>query len=567
MAKINGLQEKNIKQQNKKSTGILSILLLLLLVIGYFVIQSWILQKVEASQILLNDNWTILVNGVEQESNSLKDTFFPVTNIGDRVELTTTLPEQEMKRPVLQLWIFHSVIHVFVDGEQVYSYGEQLHAAGKMVGNGMHRIDLPENCAAKELRICFDVTEDNAYTAIKPIYLMSASSVYRNFLLSNLVEIVISVFLIGAGFLLAIIVIFFGHGNREYINLFYVALFSIGVAIWMLSSYCIMQMLTSNLHLIAYFEYMSLYLAPIPILLFIYHMQDNHIIRHLIVVLTSILVLFDIVVLVLNYFDIYHLSKLLAVFHALAFCVIVLIFVANIVAWRMRKQKSDHMMLCGLAILILFVFGEIVRFNIDKYINLQKIELSKSILPIGVLVFMFTLMASYVYRLVHLFYESVERKTLLQMAYTDGLTCIANRAMCEKVFDEREEEKKPTTIINFDLNHFKQVNDTYGHSCGDTLLVEFARILTDVFGADGFVGRMGGDEFIVILDETDCSVIEKMISDLYDKISVINESGVHPYQMSVACGYSSTAENTEESLLKVYKASDKKMYEHKMATR
>lgn len=538
----------------------------LLLLVLYYIITTRIAFHLHDSQIVVADNWSVTVNGNLQEESRLSEVFFPVTNIGDNAELTTVLPDNTLKRPVMRLWIYHSIVRVYVDDELIYSYGEQLHKDGKMVGNGMHWIDLPDNCSGKKVKICFDVTEDAAFSSINPIYLMEASSVAHNLILEDLSNIVISVFLVICGIMLVLISFLFGQGGKEEWILFYVSLFSICVAVWMLSSSCALQLLTNNLNLISYFEYFSLYLAPIPILLYMYNIQDNRKIRTVIGSLVGLLAVFNIVVFVLNFFNWYHLSKLLSVYHIIAFCSLVLMFVGSIVAWKQRRQQSDRMMLFGLGALAIIVFDEIVRFNIQKYIDLQGVNLSNGFLPLGVLAFMFTLVSSYMYRLMNSFYESVERKTLLQMAYTDGLTHIANRAMCEKVFQERGKEKRPTTIINFDLNYFKQVNDTFGHSCGDELLITFANLLQEIYGNVGFVGRMGGDEFIAVLDETDEEIINKSLEKLTAKIDEINKSKSYQFTISVAYGYCIT-KNGQELLSEIYKKSDEKMYEQKISTR
>lgn len=211
--------------------------------------------------------------------------------------------------------------------------------------------------------------------------------------------------------------------------------------------------------------------------------------------------------------------------------------------------------------------ADTLRFNIDKYIHPKNIDLSSSILPVGVLIFVMTMIASYIFKLVQTFYENVEKQTLIQIAYTDVLTHIGNRAMCEKTFQEWETAKKDATIINFDLNHFKEVNDTFGHSVGDNLLVEFAEILQKTYKKNGIIGRMGGDEFIVMLNTTDSSYVEKTIADLLKRIDQLNHKNDRPYQISVAYGYSSNKENPDCSLWEIYQNSDKKMYQNKTANR
>ena len=58
---------------------------------------------------------------------------------------------------------------------------------------------------------------------------------------------------------------------------------------------------------------------------------------------------------------------------------------------------------------------------------------------------------------------------------------------------------RPGALYVIDVDDFKQVNDSYGHSVGDRALSTVARILSDVFGSRGFVGRVGGDEFVAFV--------------------------------------------------------------------
>ena len=90
---------------------------------------------------------------------------------------------------------------------------------------------------------------------------------------------------------------------------------------------------------------------------------------------------------------------------------------------------------------------------------------------------------------------------LSHLAHFDQLTGLPNQIALKNELAKLLEtaDQTPTTIALFDLDGFKDVNDTLGHSTGDRLLVEVARRLTEVAGADGKVCRLGGDEFIVIV--------------------------------------------------------------------
>lgn len=99
------------------------------------------------------------------------------------------------------------------------------------------------------------------------------------------------------------------------------------------------------------------------------------------------------------------------------------------------------------------------------------------------------------------------RAKLRHQARTDGLTGIRNRRAIEgRLADEVERSSRygnPCTLLHLDLDHFKQVNDSHGHPAGDELLRQTATTLSAFVRNVDLVGRWGGEEFVVVLPETD----------------------------------------------------------------
>jgi diguanylate cyclase (GGDEF)-like protein len=106
-------------------------------------------------------------------------------------------------------------------------------------------------------------------------------------------------------------------------------------------------------------------------------------------------------------------------------------------------------------------------------------------------------------------HRDIEAKSRLleEAARTDHLTGIANRRAVEEFADKQisgaMRYKFPVSVIVADLNKFKSINDTYGHSAGDEVLRYFAGILKANTRASDVCGRLGGDEFVLLLTHAD----------------------------------------------------------------
>ncbi|UGB30238.1 GGDEF domain-containing protein [Metabacillus sp. B2-18] len=106
--------------------------------------------------------------------------------------------------------------------------------------------------------------------------------------------------------------------------------------------------------------------------------------------------------------------------------------------------------------------------------------------------------------------EASARTGMLEkMAYKDMLTGIDNRRAVHHMFEKLDEEGKAYSILFFDIDHFKKVNDQYGHSVGDSVLIEITKVINSGLNKNEFFARWGGEEFIVI---TKNETIEKTLN-------------------------------------------------------
>jgi diguanylate cyclase (GGDEF)-like protein len=157
--------------------------------------------------------------------------------------------------------------------------------------------------------------------------------------------------------------------------------------------------------------------------------------------------------------------------------------------------------------------------------------------------------------LIDITYERICQNIMNKAVSYDYLTDTKNRRCFYE--DLSTYKGRPVCLIYFDLDHFKAVNDTYGHDAGDRVLKDCLAVLKETFGADN-VYRIGGDEFTVIASAMDDSELHRRLEDVKDRVRDMDKPGVG---LDVSFGISRT-----EALLDVdtfIRESDQMMYKAK----
>jgi diguanylate cyclase (GGDEF)-like protein len=125
--------------------------------------------------------------------------------------------------------------------------------------------------------------------------------------------------------------------------------------------------------------------------------------------------------------------------------------------------------------------------------------------------------------------------------------------------------KVPASIVYFDVNNMKQINDEYGHPAGDAALRHIATVLRDNIRSSDVAGRLGGDEFGVILAQTDESQARAKAAALAEAIRARHlHWGAHVISVSAAYGVYAFAGTDDPQ--HAIEAADQAMYQQKRAT-
>ena len=161
----------------------------------------------------------------------------------------------------------------------------------------------------------------------------------------------------------------------------------------------------------------------------------------------------------------------------------------------------------------------------------------------------------------------------IEMAVTDGLTGLHNRRYLERhlrtLVQQAVAREKPLSVLVLDVDHFKSINDGFGHAVGDDVLREFSRRIRKAIRGIDLACRMGGEEFVVAMPDTDAALAMLVAERLRQKIAGdpfrVPQTDEN-IEVTVSIGISSLtgAEDTPESLLK---RADRAVYEAKRAGR
>ncbi|HET8806868.1 MAG TPA: GGDEF domain-containing protein, partial [Methylophaga sp.] len=156
---------------------------------------------------------------------------------------------------------------------------------------------------------------------------------------------------------------------------------------------------------------------------------------------------------------------------------------------------------------------------------------------------------------------------LKEIAHTDSLTQVWNRYRIEQAIDAElsaaERYDRPCSILLFDVDHFKHVNDEHGHEVGDIVLKRLTSEVEKQLRATDFLGRWGGEEFIVLASNNMLEEAGNLAERLRKHIASINFTDVGKVTISIGVAQWRTGESRRYML----ERADKAMYQAKQSGR
>ena len=510
--------------------------------------------------IKLTDDWSVDINGTEYLNVNLENFQFKAANKGDVITLSRCVPDCTFTSPVMMLVIYHAAFEIYSDDNLVYEYGNETMKKGKMLESGYNWVQLPSDIGNKNLRIVVKFNEPKSQSNFTVPVISEASSAFKYFISDNLSYICIGAFLFVFGVCIIITAVLLNIFDNDITLLIYTGIFSALIGLWIICNKGIINLVSDNRILNMWIEYFTLYVAPMPIILYIYKLRkgEHKFLFFPLRILLVCNVLLIAVTLVLHFVNILHFPVILTAYHMLILFTVSFFIFSSIYLQMKRIKIEENILLIGIILLAITAAIDIAFFNLGKYINPVFVNLV-GISCIGSLFLIISMLFSFGLSMYKNMSFRIEQATLINLAFTDPLTKLSNREKLFRTISELIKAGRNYAIINFDVNHLKQNNDKYGHQTGDAMLRDFATVLTGSFKNADVVARVGGDEFYILYADPKAEQIEKALKDYEINLADINKED-KIYFLAAAYGVAYNTEVPDGNQDDVVQLSDRRMY-------
>ena len=549
----------------EKKKGFLAVVVPCLLIVIAMALFSAGMQHHLASDDVqfLTDGWNVRINEKEYDKVDLSTFHFDILSRGDVLTMTTTLPEFGDGK-CLTMKNQRAWLEVFLgdDTEPAFSFGREHYEAGRMIASGYMWVPLPESASGQKITVVYHILRNKAFSSVWVPRLGDSLTVVRDTYGSSAAQIWLCLFFVLLGILLQAVALPFYFKHPELHRFLHIGAFCVLTGVWVLTYNYAVDIFIRNYMMNTYIEYTCIYLMPVPLLIFFREIVEGKDKKRLFGGMAVVTAVFYIIALVLQLTNAMAFWDSLSLFHLLIvveLCVGVFLLLRNFKG----KEREHQYLLAGFLVVLVTALWDVGIYQVQRFFGIGDKIMGTWNVAYGLMVMILCMIAS---SMIYLF-ERIKLKNtealLERLAYQDSLTGLYNRAKIAELADEIDQTgERDFAVVSMDLNSLKHYNDTMGHACGDQYLLKFARFLREFWRDLGIVGRMGGDEFIVMLRQTHREKVEQQMQKFEESLAMENAKSTE-LKMDTAYGVAYGVEHAGETVRQVYRHADERMYEMK----
>ena len=540
----------------------------LIILIFFIVIFSKLLVFEPEDDIkLLEAGWTAEYRGTKYQGFKMSEIsdILPDDMVrGDALTLTRVLEgTNSLSFPTLLIKTQYCAYDVHIDDRLIDSYGLKDFSLGNFIGCGFHFISLPRGMDDHILTIRLYESENNAFAGLFTPRIGNYSDLEGDLLHDSALLITISYFLICFGAVFFLIAFLFSSVTHAVHAQMAGTMLCVHIGLWVLFynniSYIVFKSDNGT-----FYEYMLLMLLPASLFMMMSFLERGKRVKTLRRIVIADLI-FGVVVATLHLRNIVHIRSFRSVNYLLLILTVIYSLIGNyrIIFKRGGKNysRSAKIQAIGLEVLSFSLLLSIPFYLFKKY-GSQPGDFADIIVPLGSLAFATAMLLNFLLFVTESYSRRDEYAFLERMAYSDGLTMLSNRAMADAMLGEIDGEEYDYCIISMDINGLKKVNDELGHESGDKLLTRVSSMVAETFGKKGLICRVGGDELLGIIEDSERVDVDTLIHKMTIRIDALN-SEEDPIKYSISYGVAYRHDCPGEDSHAVYMLADRRMYEYK----
>lgn len=457
---------------------------------------------------------------------------------------------------LLTFYSIHQCFEIYQDGVLIYQYPvENNNPLSQTPGYAWNLVPLEQGSHEIEMLI---TSPYSGYASKLPEFLVGTPFATLTYIVdNNLFSVFLCVVIFCIGVCMIVYWCFIRRRIRIEKNLLKLGIFAILLSIWSINESRLFILILHNNLVCSYISFLVILLLPFSFASFIYSFYQSdsrlwelYFTGNLLQMLLCIL---------LQLFHWADLRETLWTTHAMM-CIL-----GFIIAYSSYRQLKDGnhskrvvlnvvcLMLCVITLIM-----DIFAFYLGSWD-------SNSFGRIGFLCYVMLLGLASARESAKLMEKGKEATTYQQLAYTDQMTGLMNRAAFNRDFDLYSSTPEDVAVIDFDLNNLKKTNDTYGHISGDKYIIDAARLIDEIFANVGTCYRIGGDEFAVLLQNASAIDLVHYLTMLEWSVDAYNRDEDAKFRMQIAHGLAVYSQEKDATLEATLSRADAAMYSDKKA--
>lgn len=461
---------------------------------------------------------------------------------------------------VLAFYSIHQSVKVFVDNQLIYRYPViNDNPISSSPGYNWNFVTLPNRVNNIEIEISSPY--ESYLKSVPDFFIGNNISVPAYILSANIVPFIICIIMLMLGILMVIYHYVVSRNVKTDGKLLKLGIFSILLSLWSINECRATVLIIHNNLVTSYFSLLALMMLPIPFCVFVktFYEDDSNIWS-----IFCKIDLFQIICcIVMQLIGMYDLKETLWTTHAMIGLLLIIICVQS---FKLIKNET-HSRMVKLHIICIVVCSSALMTDIAAYYFTS--WRGNTLGRIGFLIYIIVLCVASFGESASLMKKGLEANAYQTLAYTDQMTGLNNRTCFNIDFEQLSKAPTDVAIIDFDLNNLKYANDTYGHSIGDQYIKDCSTIISEIFNGIGKCYRVGGDEFVAIIEKSSSLDLHYYLAMLESSVDALNrenkKQGQKVPKMQIAYGCAVYSPDLDKNLEETYNRADKLMYIDKKA--